>query len=83
MQSAMMQSFVIDVSGIFAGAAVRVPSLYGESFRFIAIDPRVEDLDQSEWPSLEAVRHAASHLLRTGQLPAPPTAQSPTQAAGT
>jgi hypothetical protein len=69
MQSAMMQSYVIDVSGTFAGAAIRIPSLYGESFRFIAVDPRVEDLDQSEWPSLEAVRRAAAHLLRTGRLP--------------
>ncbi len=69
-QSAMMQSFVIDISGIFAGVAIRTPSLYGESFRFVAIDPRIEDLDQSQWPSLEAVRRAAEHLHRTGRLSA-------------
>ncbi|HTU55075.1 MAG TPA: hypothetical protein VMF62_13995 [Acetobacteraceae bacterium] len=65
----MMQSYVIDVAGTFAGAAIRTPSPEGESFRFIAVDPRVGDLDRSEWPSLEAVRRAASHMLRTGQLP--------------
>jgi hypothetical protein len=65
-----MQSFVVDVAGTFAGAAIRTPSLYGDSFRFVAVDPRVEELDQSEWPSLEAVRHVVGHMLRTGRLPA-------------
>jgi hypothetical protein len=66
----MMQSYVIDVAGTFAGAAIRTPSRDGESFRFVAVDPRVGELDQSEWPSLEAVRRAAAHMLRTGQRPA-------------
>jgi hypothetical protein len=65
----MLQSFVIDVAGTFAGAAVRTFSQSGERFRFIAVDPRVEELDQSEWPSLDAVRRVVGHLLRTGRLP--------------
>lgn len=64
----MIQSHVIDVGGIFAGAAVRT----SERFRFIAADPRVEDLDQSEWPSLADVTRVVTHLMRTGRLPAAP-----------
>jgi hypothetical protein len=66
----MMQSFVVDVAGTFAGAAVRTPSRDGDRFRFVAVDPRVEALDQSEWPSLDAVRQAVAQTLRTGRLPA-------------
>ncbi len=62
----MLRSHVIDVSGTFAGTAVRT----AESYRFIAIDSRVEDLDQSEWPSLAEVQRAVTHLMRTGRLPA-------------
>jgi hypothetical protein len=52
----MLQSHVIDISGTFAGAAVRLPGAY----RFIAVDPRVTDLDRNEFPSLEAVKHAVT-----------------------
>jgi hypothetical protein len=68
----MIQSHVIDVAGVFAGAAIRTPTNY----RFMAVDPRVEDLDQSEWPSLADVRRVVCHLMRTGQLP-PAAAQAP------
>ncbi len=61
----MIESHVIDVAGTFAGAAVRTPT----AFRFIAVDPRVEDLDQSEWPSLAEVRRIVAHLMQTGRLP--------------
>ena len=61
----MIQSHVIDISGTFAGAAVR--SVGG--FRFVAVDPRVEDLDGSEWASLPDVRRVVGHLLVTGRLP--------------
>ncbi len=61
----MIQSHVIDIGGTFAGAAVQT----SEKFRFIAVDPRVDDLDQSEWSSLEDVRRVVGHLLRTGRLP--------------
>ncbi len=61
----MIQSHVIDIGGVFVGAAVRT----SETFRFIAVDPRVEELDQSEWPSLGDVQRVVSHLVHTGRLP--------------
>jgi hypothetical protein len=63
------QSHVIEVSGQFAGAAV---SSNGK-FRFVAVDPRVEELDGSEWRSITDVRRVVSHLLTTGRLPAVPS----------
>ena len=44
----MYQSHVIEVFGRFAGAAVS----HGGAFRFVAVDPQVEELDSSVWPSL-------------------------------
>ena len=61
----MHQSHVIEVSGVFAGAAMETDN----RFRFIAVDPRLEDLDQSEWPSLSDIRRVAAHVLTTGRLP--------------
>ena len=64
----MHQSHVIEVSGHFAGVAVA----HDGRFRFVAVDPRLEDLDNSIWPSLPDVRRVAGHLLTTGRLPAAP-----------
>jgi hypothetical protein len=61
----MYQSHVIEVFGVFAGAAVTTSG----NFRFIAVDPRFEDLDQSEWPSLSDIRRVATHVFTTGRLP--------------
>jgi len=68
----MFQSHVIEVGGIFVGAAVRMP----ERFRFIAVDPRVEELDHSEWSSLADVRRVVGHLIHTGRLPPAPATVS-------
>ena len=62
----MHRSHVIEVSGQFAGAAVSHDGL----FRFIAVDPRVAELDHSIWPSLPDVQRVVDHLLTTGRLPA-------------
>jgi hypothetical protein len=62
----MIRSHVIEVSGQFAGAAVS----QRDQFRFVAVDPRVEDLDGSLWPSLQDVHRVVGHLLTTGRLPA-------------
>lgn len=62
----MLQSHVIEISGTFAGAAVTASGKY----RFIAVDPRVEELDGSFWPSLPDVHRVVGHLLTTGRLPA-------------
>jgi hypothetical protein len=61
----MLNSHVIEVSGQFAGAAVRDMN----AFRFVAVDPRVEELDGSVWPSLSDVQRVVGHLLTTGRLP--------------
>ena len=63
----MFQSHVVEVAGRVAGAAVSSQS----GLRFIAIDPRLEEIDGSAWHSLSALRSAADHLLRTGSLPRP------------
>ncbi len=61
----MFQSHVIEISGRVAGAAVT----NANGFRFIAIDPRLDEIDGSAWASLAALRRAADHLARTGSLP--------------
>ena len=61
----MKQSHVIEVSGVFAGAAVNTSGY----FRFIAVHPRLGELDRSEWPSLSDVRSAVTHVMTTGRLP--------------
>ena len=61
----MTRSHVIEVAGAFAGAAVNVAG----AFRFIAVDPRVEQLDGSEWQSLSDVQRVVGHLFTTGKLP--------------
>ena len=61
----MHQSQVIEISGQFAGAALS----HGSQFRFVAIDPRAEELDDSLWPSLSDMRRVVEHLITTGRLP--------------
>jgi hypothetical protein len=61
----MFRSHVIDIGGVFAGAAVTA----SPGYRFIAVDPRVEELDGSQWPSLTEVRRVVGCLLNTGRLP--------------
>jgi hypothetical protein len=55
----MFQSHVIEVTGRFAGVAVTAAG----RFRFVAIDPRLSDLDGSEWPSLADVRRVVTGVL--------------------
>lgn len=64
----MLQSHIIDIDGAFVGAAVQLAAGY----RFVAVDPRVEELDASIWPSLDDVRRLAGSLVRTGRLPVRP-----------
>jgi hypothetical protein len=66
MESSVHQPRVIHVSGQFAGAAVS----HDGKFRFIAADPRVEDLDGSLWGTLPDMQRVVGHLLTTGRLPA-------------
>lgn len=58
----MFQSHVIEIDGRFVGAAIA----YSEKSRFVAVDPRVEELDGTEWGSLGDVQRITRHLLATG-----------------
>ncbi len=61
----MLQSFPIQIEGSFVGAAV----LTDHDYRFVAVDLRMEPLDQSMWRSLEDLRRVAHHLYMTGRFP--------------
>ena len=76
----MHRSFPITVAGHLAGAAVT----HDDRFRFIAVDPRAEELDESLWPSVAAVERVVGHLLATGRLPPHPApgASPTTEGAG-
>jgi hypothetical protein len=59
----MNQSHVIEVNGVFVGAAVRMP----EGFRFVAVDLRVGDLNGRLAATLDETRRLASstyHLAK-------------------
>jgi hypothetical protein len=55
----MLQSHIIDVDGVFVGAAIRID----RGYRFVATDFRLEELDSSIWPTLEDVRRIARRAL--------------------
>jgi hypothetical protein len=58
----MLQSYVIDIDGVFVGAAIRLD----RGYRFVAIDGRLGELDSTLWPTLADVRRTARRLYRTG-----------------
>ena len=62
----MLQSHPIDIDGVFVGAAVRLDLGY----RFIAINMRLEELDQTIWPTLADVHRLARRLSLNGTLAA-------------
>ncbi len=62
----MHQSQIIEIAGQFAGAALH----QGASFRFIAVDPRVKELDRSTWSTLPEMQRVVSHLLTASPQPA-------------
>jgi hypothetical protein len=55
----MLQSHIIEVDGVFVGAAIRID----RGYRFVAADFRLEELDSSIWPTLEDVRRLARRAL--------------------
>jgi hypothetical protein len=57
----MLQSHIIDIDGVFVGAAVRID----RGYRFIATDFRLEALDSSIWPTLADVQRVARGVYRT------------------
>jgi hypothetical protein len=61
----MLQSHLIEADGVFLGAAVRLD----RGYRFVAVDLRVEALDETIWPDLAEIRRLARHLYLTGRFP--------------
>ncbi len=72
----MIQSHVIDVDGVFVGAALRLDSGY----RFVATDYRLEQLDSTTWPTLADVQRLARSLYRTGGFVGRVTSRAPADA---
>jgi hypothetical protein len=64
----MLQSHVVEVDGIFVGAAVRQP----EGYRFVAVDVRLDQIDGRVWPTLADVRRYARSTFLSGRAPALP-----------
>jgi hypothetical protein len=56
----MLQSHIIEIDGVFVGAAIRID----RGYRFVATDLRLEDLDSSIWPTLADVRRVARRALQ-------------------
>jgi hypothetical protein len=69
----MLQSHPIDIDGVFVGAAVRLD----RGYRFIAINMRVEELDQTIWPTLADVQRLARRLYVNGSLAEQDARQAP------
>ncbi|HEX4171173.1 MAG TPA: hypothetical protein VHY82_01695 [Acetobacteraceae bacterium] len=62
----MLQSHVIDIDRRFGGVALRLD----RGCRFIATDPRVEDLSEIIWPQIDDVRRVALRALVREDAPA-------------
>ena len=71
----MLQSHIIDIDGVFVGAAIRID----RGYRFVAIDFRMEELDSTIWPTLADVQRLARRLYLTGSF-AGSTAPEPASA---
>ncbi len=64
----MLQSHIVDIDGIFVGAAV----LIGGGYKFVAVDRRLVGLDGRVLPTLGDLRRAARAAFFSGRVPAPP-----------
>lgn len=69
----MIQSHVIEVDGVFVGAAIRLDTGY----RFVATDFRLEQLNSTIWPSLADVQRLARGLYFNGGFGGRDTVQAP------
>jgi hypothetical protein len=63
----MRQSRPIEVDGVFLGAAVE----HELGVRFVAVDVRVTEMDQSIWPNLDFAHRSARQLFKSGRLSNP------------
>ncbi len=63
----MLQSHVVEVDGVFVGAAVRQP----DGYRFVAVDTRLDGIDGRLWTTLgEVRRHVRASFLVAPKRPA-------------
>jgi hypothetical protein len=60
---AMRHSSPVEVDGVFLGAAVE----HELGVRFIAVDVRVSEMDQSIWPTLDYAYRSARQLFKSGR----------------
>ncbi len=63
----MRQSQPIEVDGVFLGAAVE----HELGVRFIAVDVRVTDMDQSIWPTLDYAYRSVRQLFKSARASRP------------
>jgi hypothetical protein len=60
----MRESRVIEQNGVFVGAAVRLEhpphQQSAPEWRFVAVNGWLAELDGSQWPSLDELRHATA-----------------------
>jgi hypothetical protein len=68
----MLQSHPIDIDGVFVGAAIRLD----RGYRFVATNMRLEELDQTIWPTLADVQRLAHLLFHNGSLVTPDAGQN-------
>jgi hypothetical protein len=61
--SATRHSRPIEVDGVFLGAAIE----HELGVRFIAVDVRVTEMNQSIWPSVDYAYRSARQLFRSNQ----------------
>jgi hypothetical protein len=59
----MRQSQPIEVDGVFLGAAIE----HELGVRFVAVDVRVTEMDQSIWPSVDYAYRSARQLFKAGR----------------
>jgi hypothetical protein len=57
----------IEVDGVFLGAAIE----HELGVRFVAVDVRVTEMDQSIWPSVDYAYRSARQLFKSGGTAAP------------
>jgi hypothetical protein len=63
----MRQSRLIEINGIFLGAAVE----HELGVRFIAVDPRVAEMNESIWPNFDYAKSSARQMFRSNHSVAP------------
>jgi hypothetical protein len=70
----MVEAHIIQVNGAFVGGALTAQG----GFRFRAIHPSVDDLDDRTWSSLAALQSGVEQFFTTGRL-SPPNGPTPGQ----